>query len=348
MPIVADQVAAVIGVDTHTDTHTAAVVTTTGTVLAQVSVTADATGTRQLLAWAGDHAPDAWWAIEGTRSHGQGLTRALTAAGHTVLQAPPPPATTRRRGGKSDTLDAVAAARTVLATPLDKVTIPRADGDREALRILLTCRRHHTQHRTATVNLLKALILTAGDQLRDQLRHLPTRAQVRALLTMEPPTHADTETSVRHHQLTTLATTITAADKLLAANNRDLRTLVTRTCPTLLEQPGVGPVTAATLLTTWSHQGRVRSEAAFAALCGASPIPAGSGRTNRMRLNRGGDRTANAALHTIALTRRRIHPPTRDYVQRRTTEGRTPRDINRCLKRYLARQLYRLMQTHAA
>ncbi|MEU8004225.1 IS110 family transposase [Catellatospora sp. NPDC049111] len=348
MPIVADQTSAVIGVDTHTDTHTAAVVTAAGAVLAHTAVTADPAGISRLLAWAADHAPNGWWAVEGTRSHGHGLTRALIQAGHTVLQAPPPPTAVRRRGGKSDSLDAVAAARTVLATPLDKVAIPRADGDREALRILLTCRRHHTQQRTATVNLLKALILTADDQLRDQLRHLPTRAQVRALASLEPATGTDTQTWVRHRQLHTLAVAITTTDALLAANYRDLHALATRTCPALLAQPGVGPVTAATLLTTWSHHGRVRSEAAFAALCGASPIPASSGRTNRMRLNRGGDRTANSALHTIALTRRRVHQPTRDYVTRRTTEGRTPRDINRCLKRYLARQLYRVMQTHAA
>ncbi|MEV0461304.1 IS110 family transposase [Catellatospora methionotrophica] len=348
MPIVADRTSAVIGVDTHTDTHTAAVLTATGAVLAQTTVTTDPAGISRLLAWAADHAPNGWWAVEGTRSHGHGLLRTLTAAGHTVLQAPPPTAATRRRAGKSDTLDAVAAAQIVLATTLDKVTVPRADGDREALRILLTCRRHHTQHRTATVNLLKALILTADDTLRDQLRRLPTRAQVRTLLTLPTPTTTDTQTRIRHQQLHTLATTITATDKLLTANHRELHTLVSQTCPALLDQPGVGPVTAATLLTTWSHHGRVRSEAAFAALCGASPIPASSGRTNRVRLNRGGDRTANAALHTIALTRRRIHQPTRDYVTKRTTEGRTPRDINRCLKRYLARQLYRIMQTHTA
>ncbi|MDI1466427.1 IS110 family transposase, partial [Catellatospora sp. KI3] len=340
MPIVADQTTAVIGVDTHTDTHTDAVVTAAGAVIAQTTVTADPPGISRLLAWAAEHAPGAWWAVEGTRSHGHGLTRALTAAGHTVLHAPPPPAARRRRGGKSDTLDAVAAARTVLATPLDKTAIPRADGDREALRVLLTCRRHHTQQRTATVNLLKALILTADDALRDQLRRLPTRAQVRALAALEPATGTDTQTRVRYQQLHALATAITATDALLGANYRDLHTIVTHVCPALLEQPGVGPVTAATLLTTWSHHGRVRSEAAFAALCGASPIPASSGRTNRMRLNRGGDRTANAALHTIALTRRRTHQPTRDYVTRRTAEGRTLPDINRCLKRYLARQLY--------
>jgi transposase len=118
-------------------------------------------------------------------------------------------------------------------------------------------------------------------------------------------------------------------------------------CPTLLDQPGVGPVTAAVALTAWSHPGRLRNEAAFAALGGVNPIPASSGRTIRHRLNRGGDRTLNAALHTIALSRRRCHQPTLDYVARRTAEGKTPKEINRCLKRYIARQLFRLMQAAA-
>jgi transposase len=347
MSIVADHISAVIGVDTHTDTHTAALVTAAGAVVAQLTVTADAAGATRLLDWATQHTDldGVWWAVEGTRSHGHGLTRALHAGGQTVIQAPTPVAVARRRGGKSDALDAVAAARTVLATPMGQVAIPRADGDREALRVLLACRRHYTDTRTATVNLLKSLILTADEDLRTVLRRLPTTAQVRALLTMTPPAGADTATRVRYQQLTALATTITTHDQLLAANKRELTTLVTRSCPTLLEQAGVGPVTAATLLITWSHHGRVRSEAAFAALCGVNPIPASSGRTTRHRLNRGGDRTANAALHTIAMTRRRVHQPTRDYITRRTTEGKTARETTRCLKRYLARTLYRIMQT---
>jgi transposase len=342
MSIVAEQVDAVIGVDTHT----AAVVTALGAVLAQITVTADPAGTAQLLTWAQAHSSGRIrWAVEGTRSHGQGLTRALTAAGYTVVNAAAPARTTRRGSGKSDPIDAITAARTVLATPTTAVATPRADGDREALRILLTCRRHYTDTRTATVNLLKSLILTADDALRQHLRQHRTTEQVRLLRTLTPPTDASTETRTRYQHLTALASQITTLDALLTTNKRELHTLVTRLCPALLDQPGVGPITAATLLITWSHHGRVRTEAAFAALCGTNPIPASSGRTTRMRLNRGGDRTANAALHTIAMTRRRTHQPTRDYVTRRTAEGRTLPEINRCLKRYLARKLYRVMQT---
>jgi transposase len=136
-------------------------------------------------------------------------------------------------------------------------------------------------------------------------------------------------------------------DRLLADNLKQIRDLVGAVCPALLEQPGVGPVTAAIAYTTWSHHGRCRSEAAFAALAGVNPIPASSGRTTRHRLNRGGDRTLNSALHIIAKVRLRMHPPTRDYLARRTAEGRNRKEINRCIKRYIARQLFRIMQAAA-
>lgn len=344
MPIVADRVDAVIGVDTHTDTHTAAIVTSVGAVVAQHTIAADPAGYAQLIDWAAAHVPGprVAWAIEGTRAHGIGLTRALTTAGAEVVQAPNPPAARRRRAGKSDTLDAITAARAVLAdgkTPAQ----PRADGIREELRILLACRRHHTDTRTATVNLLKSLILTADDTIRAALRGRSTPRQVSYLLTTDLP---DTD-PIRTHLLTDLARQIRVLDHTLTTNLHHLRQLIRGWIPTLLDQPGVGPVTAATLLITWSHPGRVRSEAAYAALAGTNPIPASSGRTTRHRLNRGGDRTLNAALHTIAASRRRHHQPTIDYIQRRTTEGKTTAETTRCIKRYLARQLYRHMQQHA-
>ena len=342
MPIVADRVDAVIGVDTHTDTHTAAIVTSLGAVIAQRQIAADPAGYAQLIAWAASHIPGPRlaWALEGTRAHGIGLTRALAAAGAQVIQAPNPPAARRRRGGKSDALDAIAAARAVLActTP----ATPRADGVREDLRILLTCRRHYTDTRTATVNLLKSLILTADEATRTALRGRSTPHQVAYLLTTTPATDP-----IRATQLLDLAHQIRVLDQTLTTNLHHLRDLTRSWMPTLLDQPGVGPVTAATLLTTWSHPGRIRSEAAYAALAGTNPVPASSGRTTRHRLNRGGDRTLNAALHTIAASRRRHHQPTIDYTNRRTTEGKTTAETTRCLKRYLARHLYRHMQQHA-
>ncbi|GAA0481663.1 IS110 family transposase [Actinoplanes capillaceus] len=340
----ADRVDAVIGVDTHTDTHTAAVVTAVGTVLAELTVPATAEGAAMLLAWADERtAPIGTgrqaWAIDGTRAHGIGLTRALNAAGRSVLEAPKPAATVRRRGGKSDALDAIHAARAVLAA--DHQATPRADGAREDLRILHVCRRHYTDIRTATVNLFKSLTLTADDDLRERFRGQSTIRQVRHAAVLTGHDH------VRHAHLAALAGQILELDRLLTKNLAQLRALVKTLCPTLLEQPGIGPVTAAVALAAWSHPGRLRNEAAFAALAGVNPIPASSGRTTRHRLNRGGDRTLNSAIHTIATARQRCHQPTKDYVTRRTTEGRTPREITRTLKRYIARQIWRIIEATA-
>jgi transposase len=339
----ADRVDAVIGVDTHTDTHTAAILTAVGTVRAELTVPATTDGTATLLAWA-DQQTSALgtgrrvWAIDGTRAHGIGLTRALHTAAETVLEAPKPAATSRRRGGKSDALDAAHAARAVLAA--DHHATPRADGDREDLRILHVTRRHYTDIRTATVNLFKSVILTADNDLREQFRGLSTIRQVRHAADL---THTGSDRT-RRATLTALAGQIRELDRLLTANLDQIHALVKTLCPALLEQPGIGPVTAAITLAAWSHPGRLRSEAAFAALAGVNPIPASSGRTTRYRLNRGGDRTLNSALHVIATSRQRCHRPTKDYIARRTTEGRTPREITRSLKRYIARQIWRIIE----
>jgi transposase len=344
MPILADRVDVVIGVDTHTDTHTAALLTRAGAVVADLTVIADDAGAAQLVAWVDKHAEGSRreWIVDGARSHGVGLTRFLLTAGEVVHDAARIPGVARRRGGKSDLLDAVLAARTALTA--QHVATPRSDGDREALRILHTTRRHYTDTRTATVNLLKSLILTADDDLRGQLRGLSTDQQIRHLQAVEPGVGPDTTDRIRRQQLCALAADVAALDQVIADNLKQIRTVVAAMCPVLLEQPGVGPVCGAVFLAAWSHKGRLRNEAAFAALAGVNPIPASSGRTQRHRLNRGGDRTLNAALHTVVMNRRRNHQPTRDYVARRTAEGRTPKEINRSLKRYVARQIFRIME----
>jgi transposase len=345
--MVADRVDVLVGVDTHTDTHTAALLSPLGAVLAECTVGADADGGARLLGWVDEHARGRRreWVVDGSRAHGIGLSRQLSAAGETVIEAPRVRGAGHRRGGKSDALDAVHIARTVLAAT--HTAAPRGDGDREALRILLACRRHYADTRTATVNLFKSLILTADDQLRDQLRGLSTAGQVRHAAALPVDAGGDALVRVRRQHLAALARDIASMDAALKDNLRELQTLVAGGCPALLEQPGVGPVTAAVALATWSHRDRLRSEAAYAALAGVNPIPASSGRTVRHRLNRGGDRALNTALHTIVLTRRRIHRPTRDYVARRRAQGRTHREIDRCLKRYVARQLFRIMQAAA-
>jgi transposase len=348
----------VIGVDTHTDTHDAALVDALGGVIGQTRVETTPAGLARLRAWAQAHVPagqPVLWAVEGSRSHGHGLTRHLRTAGQRVVEAPKPEAASRRRGGKSDPLDAIHAARATLAVELaaddpnaDRHAEPRADGVREALRMLLVTHRHDTDMRTATVNLFKSLLLGAGD-LRETLRRLSTIRQLRTVLALpEPDPDTDVETRVRIQALRRAATTILDLDKTIKAAEKQLRTLAKQRCPGLLDQPGVGPIVAATLLTAWSHHGRVHSEAAFAALGGTSPIPTGSGRHQRHRLNRGGDRALNRALHTVVTTRRRTnHPPTNDYINRRTTQGRNPKEILRSLKRYASRQLYRYLQANA-
>ena len=363
----------VVGVDPHTDTHDAVLVNQVGAVVAQVQVRADPAGYAQLQAWTGARVPAGqrmFWAVEGTRSHGHGLTRHLQAAGHTVIEAVKPVTARRRRGGKSDPIDATHAALAALAADgTGRHAEPRADGPREALRILLVTRRHDTDARTATVNAFKSFIVGATDDLREPLRGHSTTVQVRKVLALpqmptqprrrttgkRPATPAavtaavmDIETRVRIAALQRFARTITDLDQALAANLKLLRALIRTQCPGLLDLPGVGPVTAATLLTVWSHHGRIHSEAAFAAIGGISPLQASSGRVRRHRLNRGGDRTLNAALHTIVTTRRRMkHTATSAYIARRTTEGLSPKEILRCLKRYAIRQLYRFLEANA-
>jgi transposase len=346
----------VIGVDTHADTHDAALVDALGGVVAKTRVETTPAGLSRLQDWARALVPAGqplWWAVEGSRSHGHGLTRHLRTGGQQVIEAPTPPVTSRRRGGKSDALDAVHAARAALAVlATGRPAEPRADGVREALRMLLVTHRHDTDMRTATINMFKSLLLGAGE-LRERLRRLTTTRQLRTVLTLPDPTSTgtgtgtDVEDRIRLQALRRAATTILELDKAITAAEKQLRTLIRQACPGLLDQPGVGPIVAATLLTTWSHPGRIHSEAAYAALGGISPIPASSGRHQRHRLNRGGDRALNRALHTVVITRRRIgHPPTSDYITRRTTEGRTPKEILRSLKRYAIRQLYRYLQAN--
>jgi transposase len=347
VPILAGCVDVVIGVDAHTDTHTAALVSSVGAVISELTVPADGQALDALSGWVQQHAAGQrrHWVIEGSRSHGVGLLRQLRAAGEQVAEAPRLKRPNRRGRGKSDALDAAAIARAALAAPA--LSQPRADGNREALRLLLVTRQHLSDHRTATVNLLKSLILTADDELREQLRRKKTQAQVRHLLTLPVPTGGDVLIRIRREQMVDFAHRITDLDQTLAANKNSIAALVKTVCAELLGQVGVGPVTAAILLCAWSHKGRVRDEAAFASLAGTNPVPASSGRTVRHRLNRGGDRRLNSALHTIAVTRRRCEPATRDYVTRRTHEGKSSREITRAIKRYLSRSLFRIMEANA-
>jgi transposase len=245
---------------------------------------------------------------------------------------------------KSDPLDAIEAAREALTQP--RHAAPRASGEREALRVLVNTREGAVLARTAAINQLRALIVAAPEPLRANLRGLAFAELVTRCARLRAGAR-ETDTRASALALRSTARRISMLTIEARQLKQEIAQLVETNAPELLAEPGVGPISAARILIAWSHRGRFRSEAAFAMLAGASPIPASSGQTIRHRLNRGGDRQLNRALHTIALSRRATHRPTRDYIERRLSDGKTARDINRCLKRYLARRLFRLLEASA-
>ena len=337
----------VIGVDTHRDSHTAAVVDGhTGGVIRHLTVATDAFGYRRLQAFADSAAPGKRvWAIEGTGSYGAGLTTSLLEHGEWVVEIDRPARPARRDGAKSDDLDAVRAAREALSR--DHLAAPRSRGDREALRVLVSARQGAVVSRTKAIGQLKALIVNAAQPLRDQLRRGTTDEQLQrcARLRTSPSQSIEHRATVRAIRGTARRALMLEAEA--SEYETEIEQLVVRICPTLLARPGIGTITAAQFLISWSHPGRIRSEAAFASLGGAAPIPASSGAVTRFRLNRRGDRQLNRALHTVALTRLRIHEPTKAYAARRTLEGKSAREIKRCLKRAIAREVYRIMESEA-
>jgi len=331
--MLAELVDAVIGVDTHRDTHQAEIATATGTPIATITVGNDSAGYSQLLGWIIEHCPGPRLvvAIEGTRSYGIGLARAISAAGLSVIEAEQPHRRQRRGRGKSDPIDAHLAVLGALGLDAGRLPTPRADGDREALRILLGARAELTVANTAQTNRLRALLLGGDDNDRDTARASLTQATLRRLARRRPPALPSLEQAVRQAEIRRLALALRAARAELKANRTQLQAIIDDLTPGLTDRPGLGPVSAAQAIISYSHPGRCRHEAAFAALAGVSPLPASSGRTVRHRLNRGGDRALNSAIHTIAVTRIRVCPRTRAYVTRRTAEGKTPREIRRCL-----------------
>jgi transposase len=344
MGMLAEHVDAVIGVDTHRDTQSACLVNRLGGELATLTASADADGYARLLAWAVAHTPGPRlvWAVEGTRSHGAGLTRALRAAGQQVVESDRPKRVSRRPGGKSDPIDARRAAREALARK--QQAWPRVDGPREAARMLLVTRESAVLARTAAVNQLKALVLTAPDVLRQRLRDKTTPALVLACQQLRPTAATAAEDHARRTAMQRLARRIRDLTAEIRAADRELLTLIRAHVPQLLDLRGVGPIGAAQAWISWSEPGRCRSEAAFAALAGVNPIPASSGTTVRYRLNRHGDRALNRSLHQSVLTLERCDPATQAYIARRVASGKTRPEARRCLKRYLARKIYRRLE----
>jgi transposase len=343
--MLAEQVDHVIGVDPDRDRITVAVVdaVTTGVVAEAVFATTPA-GYRQALAFAAVHTSVVGrrvWSVEGAGSYGVGLATAAIQAGEWVVGFDRPQGRAAKDGAKSDALDAVRAARELLGRRVWHQ--PRARGAREAIRVLLGCRHSAQTTRVAAINELKALVVTCHPDLRQQLRGRSLAQLLKAIDRLEDST--DVEVTATIAAMGSLAGRITALGVEVRDLDRQLGALITATAPQLLAEPGVGVVTAAQVLVSWSHPGRCRSEAAFARLSGVAPVPANSGQIQtRHRLNRGGDRALNRALHLVIITRSRAHQPTRDYIARRVAEGKTPREARRCLKRYLARHLYRLLE----
>lgn len=346
--MLADEVDAVVGGDTHRDTHTLEIAAPSGATIATTTISNDDNGFAEALLWILEHAPGPRLVIglEGTRSYGIGLARALQAAGLTVVEVVRPRRGDRRRG-KSDPIDAHLAVLHVLRMRPDQLPAPRADGDREALRILLGARRELTLTKTRQTNRLRALLL-GGDDSDRALARGPLSDTRLAQISRRRGRSTDTvEQTVRRAEARRLAEAIREATRTLSENKKQLDALVTRIAPSLLDKTGVGPVSAAQALVSWSHHGRCRNDAAFAALAGACPIPAASGRVTRHRLNRSGDRQLNRALHDVVLTRWRICPRTHAYIARRRAEGKSDNEIRRCLKRHIARELFRTMQAAA-
>lgn len=347
MVMLAEEYEYVIGGDPDRDTIDLAVIDTgTGAVRAQCTERTDAHGYRRLLDWASQLAPGRRvWALEGTGSFAAGLAVALAAAGEDVVEIS---AGKRHRGAKNDRLDAVRAGRAALAR--EQQAAPRARGLREALRQILVTRQAVLVSRTKAINELKSLIVVAPEHLRVGLRGVSLPKQLERIAALS----SSAQTTIEHRVTVLTLQSIAARIQFLTTQVGELEPELIKLLrnhpagPVLLGEPGVGPVVAAQLLVSWSHRGRVRSEAAFASLAGVAPIEASSGQRCRHRLNRGGDRDLNRALHTVAITRLRCHPESRAYEIKCTAKGKTHRDVRRSLKRALARRLYRRIQAATA
>ena len=336
-----------VGVDTHSDVHHAAVIDGVGRPLADAGFPTTPAGYRQLLAWAGEHGEIAAFGVEGTGAYGAGLARHLRAAGQVVIEVDRPDRKTRRQRGKSDPIDAYAAAAAVLSGSAAGTPKTR-DGRVEAIRTLRVARRSAVKGRTQAINQLKALVLTGPAKLRQALAGQSTSQLLatcrRLRVTQRLTEAADPVTAAAKLTLRRLARRIAALSEEIDELDAELRPLVALTAPALIAVYGVGPEVAAQLLVTaGDNPQRLHSEAAFAQLCGTAPLPASSGRTTRHRLNRGGDRHANYALHIIALSRLSSHQPTQAYAARRRAEGLSNLEIIRCLKRYIAREIHHVL-----
>lgn len=328
------------GVDTHRDQHVAAALDQLGRVLGTQSFSTTIGGYRHLLRWLRSFGVVDKVGVEGTGSYGTGLTRHLLEQGVEVLEVSRPNRQVRRRFGKTDIVDAVAAARSVQSG--EATAQPKThDGPVEALRALKAVQRSANKSRTQALNQLHQLLVTAPEDLRSRLENLSRTELLDTCAAFRIRHDDDSLAAMTRLSMRALAQRVMHLDEQLQEVATRLRRITETIAPELVAIHGVGPDTAATLLVSaGDNPQRLGNERAFAALCGSNPIPASSGKITRHRLNRGGDRHANAALWRIVLVRMSHDPRTKTYVARRTAEGRTKPEIMRCLKRYLAREIY--------
>lgn len=334
-----DQIVA--GVDTHADTIHVAIIDKQGRDLADLEFPTTPTGYRHALTFITEHGRLDRIGVEGTSSYGAGFTRAARRAGHTVIEVTRPDRAARRRVGKSDPIDAYLAAR---AAQSGRATaVPKGESI-EPLRALRNARNSAVKARTAAINQIHQILITAPDELRAKYVGMKLLSLIKALASQTAT--IDLHPKTVHLALIVIAQRVQFLDRQITDLTAGLDSLVTATNPGLRAAYGVGPDTGAQLLiTAGAHPERLTTEASLAALCGVAPVPASSGKTHRYRLSRGGDRAANNALYRIAVVRMSNHPRTREYVAKQRAAGRSTPEIIRMLKRAIIREVFRLLTT---
>jgi transposase len=333
----------IIGVDTHRDEHVAVAINEQGVRLGEHHVVTTKQGYAELHQWSRGMGAVRAFGIEGTGSYGAGVARFLTSRGYTIVEVNRPDRSTRRLKGKSDPTDAEMAARAVLAG-VAHATPKSGEGEVEMIRMLKNTKDSAVKARTQAINQMKALVVTAPVELRETLHGLAAGPLATRCARLRPGPLSDPAAAVKY-ALRSLARRYRQLAEEIRDLEGELGRLTRSAAPALVDSFGIGPDTAATLLVAaGSNPERLHSEAAFAALCGVNPIPASSGKTNRHRLNRGGDRQANAALYRIVLVRLRHDQRTKAYMQRRTGEGMSKTEVIRCLKRYVAREVFQILR----
>ena len=335
------------GVDTHLDVHVAAVVTVVGGVLGTAEFPTTAAGYRRLLAWMRTFGELDRVGVEGTGTYGVSLARHLRSQQVQVVEVMRPNRQVRRRHGKTDVVDAIAAARAVLSGEAN--AIPKThDGPVEALRSLKVLQRSATKARTQALNQLRALLVTAPDDLRARLRDVTQRELLKICAGFRVTADDDSLAAITRFALRELAQRVLYLDGQLAGVKQRLQRITDQVAPALTALKGVGPDVASTLLlAAGDNPERLRNERSFASLCGVSPVQASSGKTRRHRLNRGGDRQANAALWRITLVRLNCDPRSKDYLAKRVKDGKSKTEAIRCLKRYIAREVFAALPIRA-